>query len=149
MVFPHYHAIRLHQRGDLILTLSTLRQLRTHGLRAQPHWTTPTPPSDANSKPRLPSELLNNQLQIGDSNDPCGVPSHFCHVPLFLTLWTTAHQVPLSREFSRQEYWSGLPCSPQGDLPDPESEPLSLRSPALAGGFFITSTAWEAPNNPS
>ena len=42
-------------------------------------------------------------------------------------------------EFSRQEYWSGLPFPPPGDLPDPEVEPESLTSPALAGGFFATS----------
>ena len=41
--------------------------------------------------------------------------------------------------FSREEYWSELPCPPLGDLPDPGIEPKSLASPALAGGFFITS----------
>ena len=41
--------------------------------------------------------------------------------------------------FSRQEYWSGLPCPPEGDFPDPWIEPASFRSPALAGGFFTTS----------
>ena len=46
--------------------------------------------------------------------------------------------------FSRQEYWSGLPCLPPEDLPDPETEPLSLMSPALAGGFFYTGATWEA-----
>ena len=51
----------------------------------------------------------------------------------------------LSMGFSRQEYWSGLPCPPPGDLPDPGIEPESLVSPALADGFFITSTTWEAP----
>ena len=51
---------------------------------------------------------------------------------------------PLSMGFSRQEYWSGLPCPPPGDLPDPEIEPVSLMSPALAGGFFTTSATWEA-----
>ena len=45
----------------------------------------------------------------------------------------------------QQEYWSGLPCPPPGDLPDPEIEPVSLLSPALAGGFLTTSTTWEAP----
>ena len=45
--------------------------------------------------------------------------SHFSHVRLFVALWTVAHQAPLSMAFPRQEYWSGLPCSPQGDLPDP------------------------------
>ena len=38
--------------------------------------------------------------------------------------------------FSKQEYWSGFPCPPPGDLPDPEIKPVSLASPALAGGFF-------------
>jgi len=50
----------------------------------------------------------------------------------------------LSRGFSRQEYWSGLPFPPPGDLPDAGTEPASLASPALAGGFFTTSTPWEA-----
>ena len=44
---------------------------------------------------------------------------------------------------SRQEYWSGLPCPPPGDLPDPGIEPTSLTSSALAGGFTISIT-WEA-----
>ena len=44
--------------------------------------------------------------------------------------------------FSRQEYWSGLPCPPPGDLPDPGIEPASLTSSALAGGFSTTSATW-------
>ncbi|CAI9158760.1 unnamed protein product [Rangifer tarandus platyrhynchus] len=58
------------------------------------------------------------------------------------TPWTAARQAPLPMGFSRQEYWSGLPCPPPGDLPDPGIEPTSLMSPALAGGFFTTSTTW-------
>ena len=58
--------------------------------------------------------------------------------------WTVAHQAPLSMEFSRQEHWSGLPFPPPGDLPDPGIEPMSLKSPALAGRFFTTSATWEA-----
>ena len=46
--------------------------------------------------------------------------------------------------FSRQEFWSGLPCPPPGDLPDPGIKPEFLTSPALAGRFFTTSTTWEA-----
>ena len=46
-------------------------------------------------------------------------------------------------EFSRQEYWSGQPFPSPGDLPDPGTEPESLMSPALAGGFFTTSATWE------
>ena len=49
-------------------------------------------------------------------------------VQLFATLWTVAYQAPPSMEFSRQEYWSGLPFPSPGDLPDPGIEP---RSPAL------------------
>ena len=49
-------------------------------------------------------------------------------VQLFVTPWTVAHQAPLSMGFSRQEYWSELPCRPQRDLPNPRIEP---RSPTL------------------
>ena len=51
-----------------------------------------------------------------------------------MTLWTVAHQAPLSIGFSRQEYWSGLSCPPPGDLSDPGIDPVSLMSSALAGG---------------
>ena len=60
-----------------------------------------------------------------------------------LTQWTVAPQAPLSMGFSRQEYWSGLPCPPPGDLPDPGIKPVTLESPALAGGFFTTSATQE------
>ena len=53
-----------------------------------------------------------------------------------LRLWPAAHLAPLSMEFSRQEYWSGLPCPPPADLPHPGI--ASLASPALLGGFFNT-----------
>ena len=59
----------------------------------------------------------------------------------FDTTWTAAHQAPLSMEFSRQEYWSGLPFLSPGDLPDPGIEHVSPVSPALVGRFFTT-----APN---
>ena len=53
------------------------------------------------------------------------------------TLWTTAHQALLSMAFSKQEYWSGLPCPSPGDIPDPGVEPTCVTYPALAGVFFI------------
>ena len=56
-------------------------------------------------------------------------------VRLLVTPWTVAHQAPLSMEFPRQEYWSGLPFPSPGDLPNPRVEPSS---PALADGFFTT-----------
>ena len=71
----------------------------------------------------------------------------YCHSVVsksFAAPWTVAHQAPLSMEFSRQEYWSGLPfCSPR-DLPHPGIEPASLASLALAGRFVTTSATWEA-----
>ena len=70
--------------------------------------------------------------------------SCFSHVWFFVTPWTVAHQAPLSMGLSRQEYWSGLPCPPPGDLPDPGIETAVPTSCALAGGLFITSASWEA-----
>ena len=60
--------------------------------------------------------------------------SHFTHIHLLLTLWTVAHQAPLSVEFPRQEHWSGVPFPPPGDLPDPGIEPTSpaLQADSLA-----------------
>ena len=63
-----------------------------------------------------------------------------------MTPWTVIHQAPLSMGFSREEYWSGWPCPPPGDLPHPGIEPVSLMPPALAGGVFATSTTWEVPS---
>ena len=60
-------------------------------------------------------------------------------------MYYTAHQAPLSMGFSRQEYWSGLPFLPPGDLPDPGIKLESPTSSALAGRFFTTSATWEAP----
>ena len=70
--------------------------------------------------------------------------SCFGRIRLFVTLWTVAHQIPLSMGFSRQEYCSGLSCLPPGDLPDPGINSTCLMSPVLAGGFFTSSTTWEA-----
>ena len=63
------------------------------------------------------------------------------HVWLFVTPWTVVCQVPLPMGFPRQEYWSGVPFPPPGDLPNSGIEPLS---PALAGRFFTT----EPPGKP-
>ena len=61
--------------------------------------------------------------------------SHFSHTQHFVTaIWTVACQAPLSRGFSRQEYWSELP----GDFPNPGIEPVSLTSPTVAGRLFTT-----------
>ena len=69
--------------------------------------------------------------------------SCFSHVRLFVTLWTIGYQVPLSIGFSREEYWSGLPCPSPGDLLNPGINPVSFMSPAL-GELFATSATGEA-----
>ena len=72
-----------------------------------------------------------------------GVLSSFSRVQLFATLWTVAHQVPLSMGFSRQESWSGLPSPPPRNLSNPGIKLTSLMPPALAGWFFTICTTWE------
>ena len=69
------------------------------------------------------------------------VAQSLSHVRLFATPWTIAHQAPLSVGFPRQEYWSGLPCPSQGDLPDPGIEYVSR---TLAGRCYTT----ESPGEP-
>ena len=64
--------------------------------------------------------------------------SRFSCVQLFVTPWTVALQAPLSMEFSKQEYWSGLP------FPDPGIEPMSLTSYALASELFTTGATLDA-----
>ena len=69
------------------------------------------------------------------------MPCHACvvsHIQFSVTPWTVAHQVFLSVGFPRQEYWSSLPSSSPGALPDRRIKPTSLVSSALAGGFLAT-----------
>ena len=83
------------------------------------------------------------QREIKASVCVCGsVYAHACtqslsHVQLFVTPWTAAHHAPLSIQFFRQEYWSGLSLLPLRDLPDPRTELTSLAASALAGVFFF------------
>jgi len=76
-------------------------------------------------------------------NPPTCMLNHISRVLLFVTPWTVAHQASLLMGFSRQEYRSGFPCPPPGDLPNLGIEPTSLMSPPLVGAFSITSTTWE------
>ena len=69
--------------------------------------------------------------------------SCFCCVQLFVTPWMVARQAPLSMGFSRQEYWSELPCPPPRDLPNPETEPVS---PALQMDSLHLSN-WGSPKH--
>ena len=70
--------------------------------------------------------------------------SHFSHVWLFVTTWTVVHQAPLTMGFFRQEYCSGLPCPPPGDLPDPGIKPTSPASLVLQADSLTT----EPPGKP-
>ena len=92
----------------------------------------------------IPNKTLSLTLSLSLVPRAC-VLSCFSCVQLFATLWTVAHQAPLSMGFSRQEYWRRLPCPPPEDLPDSGIEPAPLMSPVLVGGLFITSATWEAP----
>ena len=80
-------------------------------------------------------ELYSRLIQFSLEGSLCML-SCLSHVQLFATLWTVAHQAPLSMGFFKQEYWNGLSCPPPGDLSHPGIEPTSLMSPALAGRFF-------------
>ena len=71
-------------------------------------------------------------------------PLSLSRVRVFVTTWIVACQSPLFMEFSRQEYWSGLPFPLSGDLPNPGIKLVSPASPALAGRFFTT----EQPGKP-
>ena len=71
------------------------------------------------------------------------VQSHLSCVQFFEIPGTVAHYASLSMQFFSQEYWSGLPCPPPGDLPDPWIEPVAFMSPALASRFFTTNTTWD------
>ena len=72
------------------------------------------------------------------------VLSRYSRIQLSATLWTVAHQVPLSMGFFRQKYWSGLPCPPPGDLPGSGIEPESPAYPALQEDSLTT----EIPGKP-
>ena len=111
-------------------------------LGRQPCLFLPMPASPALSMQWFPFCLLFAQWHHRTNKPPvpsqCPIcvhlPSRFSHVGVCETPWTVARQPPLSLRCSRQEYWSGLPCPPPGDLPNPGVEPVSLRSLALAGG---------------
>ena len=90
---------------------------------------------------KYPEEAAIGPLLKGGRNNSCTGWKYILyayslsHVRLFATLWNVARKTPLSMGFFSQEYWSGLPSPPPGDLPNPGIEP---GSPALPGGFFTT-----------
>ena len=74
---------------------------------------------------------------------PACVLNRFSGVWLFATLWTAAHQAPLSMGFSRQEYGSGLLCPPPGESSWPRDQTHVSCLLHWQGGFFTTSTTWK------
>ena len=77
---------------------------------------------------------------------------HMCaqspsYVHIFVTPWTVASQTPLSMEFSRQEYWRGLPFPTPGDLSNSEIEPASFALPTLADIFLTTAPSGKLPSS--
>ena len=78
--------------------------------------------------------IKNNQQKIREHKTSFSLYSSW-ETNFFVTPWTADHQDPRSVGFSRQEHWSGLPCPPPGDLPDPG---VKSQSPALAGRLFFT-----------
>ena len=117
--------LNISQKTNLSRMVSQLFQL-PHYVKARRHFI---------------SKLKKSDIQ---HTHPC-VLICFSRVQLFETLWTIGHLARLSMGFSRQEYWSVLPCPPLGDLPNPEMESMSLTSPALAGRFFTSSVICKAP----
>ena len=97
------------------------------------------------STPSNSTFLSRHQFVIPQINSILILPCcRVSQVQLCTTLWGVACQAPQSLGFSRQKYWSGLPFPSLGDLPNPGIKPTSLKPPALAGGFFITSATQEA-----
>ena len=97
---------------------------------------------------RSDSSILKFQLWSHISRESLYCVCAWCQVASVTSnslLWTVAHQAPLPMGFSRQEDWSGLPCPPPGDLPNPGIEPVFPVCPALAGRFSTT----EPPGKPT
>ena len=115
-----------------------------------PSRTSLPPPTPSHSSRLSQSSMLSSLCYSATSHQLSILQTHACmlsrfsRVSLFATLLTVACQASLSMGFSRQEYWSGLPCPSPRDLPNPGIELTSLTSSALAGRFFSTSATWKA-----
>ena len=97
----------------------------------------PFPCSHPTHKIQLRIEKSTELSGFSHQRHMCEV-SRFSHVRLYATPWTVACLALLSMGFSTQEYWSGQPCPPPGDLLNPGLKSMSLASPASAVGFFTT-----------
>ena len=88
---------------------------------------------------------IRNMICHGAQPCVCCMLSHFSHVQLFVTPWTVAYQAPLSMGFSKQEYWSGLPCPPSRGSSQPRNPIRVSCIFCITGGFFTT----EPPGKPT
>ena len=86
---------------------------------------------------KFPKSSFNSAI-----NTVC-VLSCFSHIRICETTWTVARQAPLSMGILQARILEGLPCPPPGDLPDPAIQAVSLKLPALAGGFLATGVVWK------
>ena len=138
----------------LLDEVSSFRACEQHEDRYQLHfllvWLPPSPYTLMPDTHRRKNQqnFLSMYYVPGPESHSC-LLNRFSRVRLFATLWTLALQAPLSLGFSRQEYWSGLPCPPPGHLSGPGIKPAPLMSPALVGRFSITSTTRETRESPS
>ena len=102
------------------------------------------------NKQKRPDRNLASLAEKARKGQPSRTDVHVCKVTSVasssVTLWTVALQAPLSMGFFREEYWSGFPCHPPGDLPDLGIELVSLKSPALVGRFFYHQCHLESPS---
>ena len=109
----------------------------------------PTLPSRSLLFKNIISFIKKNVSKILYSVPRAFVLSHLSHVGLFVALWTMARQAPLSTGFSRKEHWSGLPCPPPGNLPDPGIKPVSPVAPDLQVAYLqATPVAPDLPAEP-
>ena len=124
-----------------------LKQRRTTKLL---HWGAAEEPAGCCGAPEDRAGLWTEAVGPHSTHSPglVFVPMCMCCAKLLQSCLTLCSPLdsgpPGYMGFSRQEYWSGLPCHPSGDLPDPGIEPTSLKSPDLAGWFFTSNTTWEA-----
>ena len=133
---PGYLLTKFEWFGALILCLVPWASPKGWVLSSPGSWPTQKGPQRKNKFLEWKKDSCNSTFLLWWSawevdHNAC-VLNCFNHVQLFATPWTVAHQAPLSMGFSRQEYWSGLPCPSSGYLPDPGIKPVPRPSPALA-----------------